>query len=379
MRVRHVEPKLVALSAAIQPTRSSVASSSTGAGSTARRIGFSFSPSSALTSTTTPTRDAPRRGASTRWPLVTVRPSGTRYENGWAIGASNATSATMSPRSAAVVLPAGEFEIFPGHALVLLAGVPQQERGMERGDQHAVAVRMQPPAELADRLARLEQRLAGHAPERQHDLRVQHAELGVEERRAGSQLVGLRIAIARWAAFDRVGDVHLVARELDRFEHLREQLAGAAHEGLALCVLVGARALADDDELGARAARAEHDRVALLAQRAAAAALEATLLGGQRLGRAEEVVAGQAELAHAEIAVVTERVAERAQGIGQERARIVGQRLIRSPRAVARTVSRWLKIASATAALLIRGSPRSPPQRSSRSTSLSSASKPMPD
>ena len=250
---------------------------------------------------------------------------------------------------------------------------------MERGDQHAVAVRMQPPAQLADWLARLEQRLAGHAPERQHDLRVQHAELGVEERRAGSQLVGLRIAIARWAAFDRVGDVHLVARELDRFEHLREQLAGAAHEGLALRVLVGARALADDDELGARAARAEHDRVALLAQRAAAAALEATLLGGQRLGRAEEVVAGQAELAHAEIAVMTERVAERAQGIGQERARIVGQRLIRSPRAVARTVSRWLKIASATAALLIRGSPRSPPQRSSRSTSLSSASKPMPD
>src|SRR5438309_2023372 len=243
----------------------------------------------------------------------------------------------------------------------------------------ALSAAMQPPAELADRLARLEQRLAGHAPERQHDLRIQHAELGVEEPCAGSQLVGLRIAIARWAAFDRVGDVHLVARELDRFEHLREQLAGAAHEGLALCVLLGARALADDDELGAWAARAEHDRVALLAQRAAAAALEATLLGGQRLGRAEEVVAGQAELAHAEIAVVTERVAERAQGNGQERARIVGQRLIRSPRAVARTVSRWLKIASATAALLIRGSPRSPPQRSSRSTSLSSASKPMPD
>src|SRR3989441_11337442 len=157
MRVRHVEPKLVALSAAIQPTRSSVGASSSGAGSTARRIGFSFSAASALTSTTTPTRDAPRRGASTRWPLVAVHPSGTPYENGWAIGASNATSATISPRSAAVVLPAGEFEIFPGHALVLLAGDPQQERGMERGDQHAVAVRMQPAAELADRLALLKQ------------------------------------------------------------------------------------------------------------------------------------------------------------------------------------------------------------------------------
>src|SRR5213593_3710556 len=310
MSVRHVEPKLVALSAAIQPTRSSVEASSNGAGSTARRIGFSFSPASDLTSTTTPIREAPRRGASTRWPRTTVRPSGTRYENGWAIGASNATSATMSARSAAIVLPASEFQILPGHALVLLAGIPQEERGMDRGDEHAAAIGMQAPAELADGLARFEQRLAGHAAERQHDLRLEDAELGVEERRAGGQLIGLGIAISGGAALDGIRDVHLVTGELHRLEHLREQLTGAAHEGFALRVLVGTRALANDDELGAWAARAEDDRVALLAELAAPAALEVALLSGQRLGGTEQIVAGQAELAHAEITVVTEGGAE---------------------------------------------------------------------
>src|SRR5262245_11261842 len=301
----------------------------------------------------------------------------------------------MSPRSAAVVLPASEFEIFPGHPLVLLAGVSQQERGMKRGDEHAVAIRMQAAAQLANRLARLQQGLAGHAAERKHDLRLQHGELGVQEGRAGRQLVGLGIPVAGWAALDRVCNKYLVARELNRFEHLRQQLAGASDEGLALCVFVGARALADDDELGAWAARAEDDRVALLAQLAAAATLKAALLSVQCLGGAEQVIAGQAELADPEVAVVTERGSKRAERIGDEHRgvresgvgcwgavragrRLRGQRLIRSPRAAARTASTWLKIASATAALLIRGSPRSPPQRSSRRTSLSSASKPIP-
>src|SRR5438445_492011 len=83
--------------------------------------------------------------------------------------------------------PASEFQSLPGHALVLLAGIPQEKRGMERGDEHAAAIGMQAPAELADGLARFEQRLAGHAAERQHDLRLEDAELGVEERRAGGQ------------------------------------------------------------------------------------------------------------------------------------------------------------------------------------------------
>src|SRR5262249_11187091 len=184
----------------------------------------------------------------------------------------------MSSRSAAVVLPASEFEILPGHALVLLAGIPQQERGMKRGDEHSTAIGIQAAPQLADRLARLEQGLAGHAPERQHDLRLQHGELRVEEGRAGGQLVGLRIPVAGGSALHCICNEALVARELDRFEHLRQQLAGTSDEGLALRVFVGARALADDDELGACAARAEDDRVALLAQLAAAATLKPALL-----------------------------------------------------------------------------------------------------
>ena len=75
-------------------------------------------------------------------------------------------------------------------------------------------------------------------------------------------LVRLGIAVARRTALDHVGDVDLVARQVHRLDHLRQQLARAADERDPLDVLVGARRLADEHQIGVRIADAEHDLLA---------------------------------------------------------------------------------------------------------------------
>jgi hypothetical protein len=51
----------------------------------------------------------------------------------------------------------------------------------------------------------------------------------------------------------------VLALQLDRFDDLRQQLPGAAHERKPLFVLVGARRFADEHQVSLRAADAEHD------------------------------------------------------------------------------------------------------------------------
>ena len=104
----------------------------------------------------------------------------------------------------------------------------------------------------------------------------------------------------------RIGDENLVARELDRLEHLREELAGTADERQALGVLVGAGPLADDDQVGLRVAGAEDDRVARLAQLAVAATLQPRFLRPQRLGRRLQEIAVEGQRLDSEVAMKAE-------------------------------------------------------------------------
>src|SRR5262249_11782127 len=127
---------------------------------------------------------------------------------------------------------------------------------------------------------------------------------------------------------------------------------------------------------------AEDDRVARVAELAARASLQRGFLPAQRLLRAEQVIAGHRHVAGAEVAMVAQRPPKRVERVGQRRAGRLAQRLTRSgvdARAAARSVRMWPRMASATARLGMRGRRRSPPHRSIRSTSLSSASKPIPD
>ena len=79
-------------------------------------------------------------------------------------------------------------------------------------------------------------------------------------------------AVARRAALDDVGDVNVGPLQAHRLDHLVQQLPGAADEGFALLVFVGAGAFADEHQLSARVADAEHDLLApVLVQLAAGA------------------------------------------------------------------------------------------------------------
>src|ERR687892_755284 len=178
-------------------------------------------------------------------------------------------------------------------------------------------------------------------------------------------------------ALDRVRDVHVVTRELHGFQHAREELAGAADERQPLGVLVGAGPFADDDQLGQGVAGAEDDRAAALAELAVAAALEPGLLRPQGLDRRRQEVTFEGHRLHPEIAMESEGGGQRAERVGQRRAGRVAQRTAFGAGWAARSARIASRIASATAAFGIRGRARPPPQRSTSSTSLSSASKPM--
>ena len=69
-----------------------------------------------------------------------------------------------------------------------------------------------------------------------------------------------------------VRDVDVGASEPDAGEQLVEELAGLADEGEALLVLVEARRLADEHQVGVRVADAEHDLRAPFGEPAARAA-----------------------------------------------------------------------------------------------------------
>ena len=83
----------------------------------------------------------------------------------------------------------------------------------------------------------------GVAAEDQDDVGPDDLDLGVEERGAGLHLGGLRVAVARRAALDHVGDVDVVAAQPDALQEPGQHVPGGADEGLADAVLVLARPL----------------------------------------------------------------------------------------------------------------------------------------
>ncbi len=80
---------------------------------------------------------------------------------------------------------------------------------------------------------------------------LQQLDLAQQERHAGRHLLGLGIAVARWAAFQHVGDVDVAAAiQSDGAQHGIEQMPGPAHERLAASVLFGTGSLSNDQPLG---------------------------------------------------------------------------------------------------------------------------------
>src|SRR4030095_10826878 len=195
----------------------------------------------------------------------------------------------------------------PGHAAVLLTGVAKQERRMKRRHEDARPVRVQLAAQLGDALLRADEGLRGEVAEREDDARLDGVELRRQEGIARRHLVRLRIAVPLGPALHHVGDVAVALTvESHRREHLREELTGTAHEGFALLVFLLTRAFAHHHQPRAAAPGSEDDGGAALAELAARASLECALLLPKGVAGIGEGLMRQLDLAHTEVAMVTE-------------------------------------------------------------------------
>ena len=128
-------------------------------------------------------------------------------------------------------------------------------------------------------------------PERHDDGRVEDLELAPQVRGAGRDLVRLRVAVVGRPALDDVGDEHVLAPPADRGEELDQEVAGPADEWPALPVLVEARPLADEDDLGLGVALARDGLGPRLVETAVRAGAD---LGGDRLERHPALDVGHA-------------------------------------------------------------------------------------
>ena len=152
----------------------------------------------------------------------------------------------------------------PQQVEVLLEGshlraVVDGRRRMEHGDHAQGAGALHAAAQAGDALARLQDELGGEVAQGDDDRGVHAGNLLAQPGGAGLDLFWARVAVAGRAALEDVGDVDALARDAGAVEHLVEQLAGCAHEGLALEVLVLAGALAYEHDVGMGIAHPEDE------------------------------------------------------------------------------------------------------------------------
>ena len=131
-----------------------------------------------------------------------------------------------------------------------------------------------PPVHLGDPSLVAAEQLGREVAQRADDSGPDDLDLPEQIRPAGVDLLRPWVAIAGRAALEDVGDEDQLARHADGFEQLLEQLAGLADERSALLVLVVARGLSDEHEVGARIALAEHRTRASVRERAPGTALD---------------------------------------------------------------------------------------------------------
>ena len=116
------------------------------------------------------------------------------------------------------------------------------------------------------------QELGREVAERPDEPGLDQLDLPEEVALAGFDLVQHRVAVPRRPALDHVRDVDVFPGHADPVEQLVEELPRLADEREALLVLVKARRLADEHEIGLRIADSEDDLRAALGQAAARAA-----------------------------------------------------------------------------------------------------------
>src|SRR5690348_11792768 len=144
--------------------------------------------------------------------MVSSTSSAARNAASWSSSIAPRTACSASPSQGAVRPPktsgveelAGDTDVIPGGLLPV--GVPQQGRGVVRGDHRDPGVAVHLAAELAERLLRLHQRGDGGAAGGEDHLRLEDRQLTVEIRETRLQFVWERLPVLRRPALHGVED-----------------------------------------------------------------------------------------------------------------------------------------------------------------------------
>src|SRR5262249_22831822 len=121
------------------------------------------------------------------------------------------------------------FHVFPDFAF-FFRRTQQVGRMESRNHAHSVEVEKL-PAQPRDRRGRLKHRLRSESAKAADDLWTDGRELPFHKGITGGDFIRFRIAIVRRPALEDIADVDVVALEIDGFDDLRQQLAGAADKG----------------------------------------------------------------------------------------------------------------------------------------------------
>ncbi len=134
--------------------------------------------------------------------------------------------------------------------IFLELGVAQEEGGVVGGHELGALVGVEFAPEEGDPLLGLQQSLGGEGSEGTNDLGPDGLQLLAKEGKAGSDLIGLRVAVLGGAAFHDVGDVYLVSRQVYGLDDAGEERSCLSDKGSPLQVLFPARGLSYKDERG---------------------------------------------------------------------------------------------------------------------------------
>ena len=121
--------------------------------------------------------------------------------------------------------------------------------GMEHGHNQASVDAMRLPVDAADAGVGDEFRHR-EASQGDNHFGVDGFNLAVEIGRAGGQFFRLGVAVARWTAFDHVGDEDILPLETDAGQQLLQKFTGGPHEGASLLVLVETGSFANQHDVG---------------------------------------------------------------------------------------------------------------------------------
>jgi hypothetical protein len=128
---------------------------------------------------------------------------------------------------------------------------------MKRWNELRAAVVEHTTAEPRDCLIARKERPYCKRTKRHNHFGPNRVNLTEQERLAGTDLVRFRIPILWWTTLDDVCNVHVVTRQIDRLDDLRQQLPGPANERNPLAIFVPAGCFTNEHQVRIGIAHAE--------------------------------------------------------------------------------------------------------------------------